>query len=66
MNCLSLVVFDRNGKNIYDHAGVITKVKDTQVYVTAHTNNRLDRQLNEYLAGRNKGTNHTVIRVMPN
>lgn len=45
---------------------MITKVKDTQVYVTAHNNNRLDRQLNEYLAGRNKGTNHTVIRVMPN
>ncbi|MFD7246436.1 amidase domain-containing protein [Streptomyces massasporeus] len=45
-----IVFFGWNGKGIYDHAGVITKVKNGKAYVTAHNKNRLDKPLNECLA----------------
>jgi hypothetical protein len=61
-----IVFFDWNGKGIYDHAGVITKVKNGKAYVTAHNRNRLDKPLNEYLTGSNKGTDYSIIRVKPN
>ncbi|MFF7046572.1 amidase domain-containing protein [Streptomyces massasporeus] len=61
-----IVFFDWNGKGIYDHAGVITKVKNGKAYVTAHNKNRLGKPLNEYLTGSNKGTDYSIIRVKPN
>ncbi|MGX1471326.1 UNVERIFIED_CONTAM: hypothetical protein RKD50_000134 [Streptomyces canus] len=54
-----------NGKGLYDHADVITLVKNGPAYVTAHNNNRLDKPLNEYLTGSNKGTDYSTICVMP-
>ncbi|MER7481338.1 hypothetical protein ABTX60_27505 [Streptomyces sp. NPDC126510] len=37
-----------------------------RAYVTAHNKNRLDKPLDEYLTGSNKGTDHPIIRVKPN
>ncbi|MGW7510132.1 amidase domain-containing protein [Streptomyces massasporeus] len=45
-----IVFFDWNGK----------------AYVTVHNKNRLDKPLNEYLTGSNKGTDYSIIRVKPN
>lgn len=61
-----IVFFDWNGKGIFDHAGVITKVKNGKAFVTAHNRNRLDKPLNEYLTGSNRGTDYSIIRVKPN
>jgi hypothetical protein len=41
-------------------------VKNGKAYVTAHNKNRLDKPLNEYLTGSNKGTDYPIIRVKPN
>lgn len=61
-----IVFFDWNSKGIWDHAGVITKVKNGKAYVTAHNKNRLNKPLNEYLTGSNRGTDYSIIRVKPN
>jgi cell wall-associated NlpC family hydrolase len=60
-----IVFFNWNGKGTFDHAGVITKVSNGKAYVTAHNNNRLDKRLDEYLTGSNRGTTYSIIRVKP-
>lgn len=61
-----MVYFDWRSEGLFDHAGVITKVQNGKAYVTAHNNNRLNKPLNEYLTGNNRGTHYVIIRVKPN
>ncbi|MGW0990846.1 hypothetical protein ACWD46_32535 [Streptomyces sp. NPDC002486] len=55
----------QSAKGSYDHAGVITKVKNGKAYTTAHNKNRIDKPLSEYLTRSDKGTDYSIIRVKP-
>ncbi|MFI8190928.1 amidase domain-containing protein [Streptomyces sp. NPDC085946] len=59
-----VVFFNWGGKGGWDHAGVITKMKNGKAYVSAHNNNRLNQRLDTYINSQ-RGTWANIHRVIP-
>ncbi|MFF7144287.1 amidase domain-containing protein [Streptomyces sp. SID2888] len=58
-----IVLFNWGGKTGWDHAGVITKMKNGKAYVSAHARARLNKPLDYYIAS-SKGTWADIFHVV--
>ncbi|WEH17185.1 DNRLRE domain-containing protein [Streptomyces sp. VNUA24] len=58
------VFFNWRGEGGWDHAGVVTKMKNGKAYVSAHNNNRLNQRLDVYIKSK-RGTWANIHRVIP-
>ncbi len=59
-----VVFFNWGGRGGWDHAGVVTKMKNGKAYVSAHNNNRLNQRLDTYVNSQ-RGTWANIHRVIP-